>query len=49
MQTSSLHPRQIIARKLREVLDQPNLPKPDPVQKTFGFTNLSDEAKTPGN
>jgi FixJ family two-component response regulator len=38
-----------LARKVREVLDQPNVPKPDPVQKTIGFTNLSDEAKTPGN
>jgi two-component system, cell cycle sensor histidine kinase and response regulator CckA len=38
-----------LARKVREVLDQPNRPKPDPAQKTFGFTNLSDETKTPGN
>ena len=38
-----------LARKLREVLDQPGVPKPDPAQKTFGFTKISDEAKIPGN
>jgi signal transduction histidine kinase/CheY-like chemotaxis protein len=37
-----------LAHKVREVLNQPGAP-PDPAQKTFGFTNLSDEAKTPGN
>ena len=36
-----------LAHKLREVLDQPGAPKPDNVQKTFGFTNLSGEVKTP--
>jgi signal transduction histidine kinase/CheY-like chemotaxis protein len=38
-----------LALKLREVLDQPNAPKPDPAQKTSGFTKISDEAKTPVN
>jgi CheY-like chemotaxis protein len=38
-----------LARKVREMLDQPGAPKPDPAQKTFGFTNISDEAKTSGN
>jgi PAS domain S-box-containing protein len=38
-----------LARKLREVLDQPNTPKPDPAQKTFGFTKISDEVKALGN
>jgi hypothetical protein len=38
-----------LARKLREVLDQPGVPKPDPAQRTFGFTKISDEAKIPGN
>jgi len=27
-----------LAHKLREVLDQPGAPKPDPAKKTFGFT-----------
>jgi two-component system, cell cycle sensor histidine kinase and response regulator CckA len=35
-----------LAHKLREVLDQPGTPKPDPTQKTSGFTKISDEAKT---
>jgi PAS domain S-box-containing protein len=38
-----------LAHKLREVLDQPGAPKPDPAQKTSGFTKISDEAKTPVN
>jgi PAS domain S-box-containing protein len=38
-----------LALKLREVLDQPGAPKPDPAQKTSGFTKISDEAKTPVN
>jgi nitrogen-specific signal transduction histidine kinase/ActR/RegA family two-component response regulator len=38
-----------LARKVREVLDQPSASNPDPAQKTFGFTIISDEAKTPGN
>jgi two-component system cell cycle sensor histidine kinase/response regulator CckA len=36
-----------LAHKLREVLDQPNAPKPDTAQKTSGFTKITDEAKTP--
>jgi CheY-like chemotaxis protein len=36
-----------LARKVREVLDQPNLPKPDPAQKTFGFTKIADGVNTP--
>jgi nitrogen-specific signal transduction histidine kinase/FixJ family two-component response regulator len=35
-----------LARKVREMLDQPGAPKPDPAQKTSGFTKISDEAKT---
>jgi CheY-like chemotaxis protein len=38
-----------LARKVREVLDAPGAPKPDPAQKTFGFTKSSDESKPPGN
>ncbi len=38
-----------LARKVREVLDQPGAPKPEPAQKTFGFTKIPDGAKTPGN
>jgi two-component system cell cycle sensor histidine kinase/response regulator CckA len=38
-----------LALKLREVMDQPGAPKPDPAQKTSGFTKISDEAKTPVN
>src|SRR5450759_1538223 len=34
-----------LARKVREVLDQPSAPKPDLAQKTFGFTKISDEVK----
>jgi two-component system, cell cycle sensor histidine kinase and response regulator CckA len=37
-----------LAHKLREVLDQPGAPKPDPAQKTCGFTRISDEVKTHG-
>ena len=35
----------ILARKLREVLDAPIAPQPDPAQKTFGFTKSSSVAK----
>ncbi len=38
-----------LARKVREVLDAPGASKPDPAQKTFGFTKSSDESKPPGN
>jgi CheY-like chemotaxis protein len=38
-----------LAHKLREVLDQPGAPKPDPAQKTSGFTKISDEVKTSEN
>jgi len=38
-----------LAHKLREVLDQPGAPKPDPAQKTSGFTKISDDVKTPGS
>jgi PAS domain S-box-containing protein len=31
-----------LARKLREVLDQPGAPKPDLAQKTSGFTKITD-------
>jgi PAS domain S-box-containing protein len=31
-----------LARKLREVLDQPGAPKPDPAQKTSAFTKITD-------
>jgi PAS domain S-box-containing protein len=33
-----------LAHKVREVLDQPGVPKPDAAQKTFGFTKITDEA-----
>ena len=36
-----------LARKVREVLDQPGAPKPDPAQKTFGFTKITDGVNTP--
>lgn len=36
-----------LARKLREVLDQPGDPKPDAVQKTFGFSKIIDGENTP--
>ena len=36
-------------RKVREILDQPCVPKPDAAQKAFGFTNNFGEAKLPGN
>jgi PAS domain S-box-containing protein len=35
-----------LARKVREVLDQPSPPKPDTAQQTFGFPQLSTEATT---
>ncbi|MBE0544411.1 MAG: PAS domain S-box protein [Verrucomicrobia bacterium] len=38
-----------LACKVREILDQPGAPKPDPAQKTFGFTINSGEVKPPGN
>jgi two-component system cell cycle sensor histidine kinase/response regulator CckA len=38
-----------LARKVREVLDQPSAPKPELAQKTFGFTKISDKVKTPEN
>jgi signal transduction histidine kinase len=36
-----------LARKVREVLDQPNEPKPDPAQKTFGFSKIPYGVNTP--
>jgi two-component system cell cycle sensor histidine kinase/response regulator CckA len=36
-----------LARKVREVLDQPGASKPDPAQKTFGFTKIADGVNTP--
>ena len=36
-----------LAHKLREVLDQPRSPKPDPAQKTFGFTKITNGENTP--
>jgi hypothetical protein len=33
-----------LAHKVREVLDQLGVPKPDAAQKTFGFTKITDEA-----
>jgi PAS domain S-box-containing protein len=38
-----------LALKVRETLDAPTAPNPDPAQKTSGFTKTSDEAMTPGN
>jgi hypothetical protein len=37
----------VLAHKLREVLDQPGVPKPDPAQKTFGFTKIEYGVNTP--
>jgi hypothetical protein len=31
-----------LAHKLREVLDQPSVPKPDAPQKMFGFTTITE-------
>jgi CheY-like chemotaxis protein len=36
-----------LAHKLREVLDQPGAPKPDPAQKTSGFTKITDGVNAP--
>ena len=36
-----------LAHKLRQVLDQPNAPKPDAAQKTFVFTKTADGENTP--
>jgi signal transduction histidine kinase len=36
-----------LARKVRELLDQPSAPKPDTAQKTFGFTKITDGVYTP--
>jgi PAS domain S-box-containing protein len=36
-----------LARKLREVLDQPGTQKPDSAQTTFGFTRTADGLTTP--
>jgi hypothetical protein len=36
-----------LAHKLREVLDQPGAPQPDPAQKTLGFTKITDGVNTP--
>jgi PAS domain S-box-containing protein len=36
-----------LAHKLREVLDQPGVPKPDFAQTTFGFTKIPDGLNTP--
>jgi len=36
-----------LARKLREVLDQPRAPKPDPAQKTLGMAIISYGVNTP--
>lgn len=38
-----------LACKVREMLDQPGLPKPDPAPGAADFTNPSDAPKTPGN
>jgi PAS domain S-box-containing protein len=38
-----------LARKVREMLDQPGAPKPKVAPKTSGLTKISDEAKTHGN
>jgi len=37
----------VLAHKLREVLDQPNAPKPDTAQKTFGFPKITVGGNTP--
>ncbi len=36
-----------LARKLREILDQPCVPQPDAAQRTFGFTKGKDGVNTP--
>ena len=36
-----------LARKVREVLDQPNVPKSDPAQKSFGFSQIPYGVNTP--
>jgi len=36
-----------LAHKLREVLDQPGVPKPDAAQTTFGFTKAPDGVNAP--
>ncbi|MGP8200344.1 MAG: response regulator [Limisphaerales bacterium] len=36
-----------LANKLREVLDQPGIQKPDSAQTTFGFTKIADGLTTP--
>ena len=38
-----------LARKVREALDAPGTPKPDPARKTSGGANIPDEAMTHGN
>jgi PAS domain S-box-containing protein len=35
-----------LARKVREILDQPGVPKPDAAQPSFGFTQISAETTT---
>jgi hypothetical protein len=36
-----------LAPKVREVLDQPGAPKPDPAQKISGFTKITDGVNAP--
>jgi two-component system cell cycle sensor histidine kinase/response regulator CckA len=36
-----------LARKVREILDQPGAPKPDTAQETFGFASVTDGENTP--
>ena len=36
-----------LAQRVRQVLDQPGAPKPDPAQKIFGFTKNTDGENTP--
>jgi len=36
-----------LARKVREMLDQPSASNPDPAQKTFSFTKIADGVNTP--
>jgi CheY-like chemotaxis protein len=38
-----------LARKVREILDQPGAPKPDAAQQTLGFTQISAKATTVGH
>jgi CheY-like chemotaxis protein len=38
-----------LAFKVRESLDAPGAPKPDPARKTSGFKKISDEVETHGN